>query len=251
MSFGVPVIAIGDPGQLPPVKDTWFFPMNEPDFLLTEIHRQARDNPVIRLAHDIRNGMRLRPCTMGDQVVITHRGRIEMSECPEDMPQVIVGKNATRWRYNDRIRGHLGYRGLLPNPGEKLLVKKNSQNIPGMINGAEAVSVSMKPTDYFEHSIEATINLDGEDVDCVVWDGPFRETRFGERAKTRRKSSDWISSVDNERVDFGHAITCHSAQGSQWPYVVVLDESETFKTDAQRFLYTAVTRTSNKLVVLI
>ena len=43
-------LLLGDPGQLPPISGGGFFTEQEPDILLTEIHRQARDNPIIDLA---------------------------------------------------------------------------------------------------------------------------------------------------------------------------------------------------------
>jgi exodeoxyribonuclease-5 len=49
MSFGTPILVLGDPGQLPPISGGGFFTEHEPDILLTEIHRQARDNPIIDL----------------------------------------------------------------------------------------------------------------------------------------------------------------------------------------------------------
>ncbi len=56
MSFGTPILVLGDPGQLPPVSGGGFFTNEEPDFLLTDIHRQARDNPIIQLAMQVREG---------------------------------------------------------------------------------------------------------------------------------------------------------------------------------------------------
>src|SRR4029450_4102513 len=50
MSFGTPILVLGDPGQLPPISGGGFFTDHEPDFLLTEIHRQGRENPLIRPA---------------------------------------------------------------------------------------------------------------------------------------------------------------------------------------------------------
>src|SRR5262249_60485852 len=43
LGFRVPIVVIGDPAQLPPVEGAGFFTTGEPDFMLTEIHRQARD----------------------------------------------------------------------------------------------------------------------------------------------------------------------------------------------------------------
>ena len=54
------------------------------------------------------------------------------------------------------------------------------------------------------------------------------------------------------RVKFGYAITCHKAQGSEWPTVFVNCDSHLKKLSSEyfRWLYTAITRTSDKLFVL-
>jgi ATP-dependent exoDNAse (exonuclease V) alpha subunit len=59
LSFGVPVLVLGDPAQLPPVKGGGFFTEADPDVMLTEIHRQAAENPIVRMATTIREGGRL------------------------------------------------------------------------------------------------------------------------------------------------------------------------------------------------
>ncbi len=59
LSFGTKVLVLGDPAQLPPVKGAGFFTAGEPDFMLTEVHRQARDNPIIAMSMLIREGGRL------------------------------------------------------------------------------------------------------------------------------------------------------------------------------------------------
>ena len=71
LSFGVRVLVLGDPAQLPPVKGGGFFTEHEPDAMLTEVHRQARDNPIIRLSMEIREGAeRLAVGDYGDSRVI-------------------------------------------------------------------------------------------------------------------------------------------------------------------------------------
>jgi superfamily I DNA/RNA helicase len=60
----------------------------------------------------------------------------------------------------------------------------------------------------------------------------------------------WNSDNPPDPFDFGYAITVHKAQGSQWPNVMVFDESEVFEQDAKRWLYTALTRASNTVTVL-
>ncbi len=52
MSFGVPLLVLGDPAQLPPIQGGGFFTDAEPDAMLTEVHRQAQDDPIVRLSMD-------------------------------------------------------------------------------------------------------------------------------------------------------------------------------------------------------
>ncbi|MNU08116.1 RecBCD enzyme subunit RecD [compost metagenome] len=46
-------------------------------------------------------------------------------------------------------------------------------------------------------------------------------------------------------------ITCHSAQGSEFPSVTVLDDSAAFREHKWRWLYTAVTRSQDELFLLL
>ena len=66
LSFGVPLLVLGDPAQLPPIQGGGFFTEAEPDAMLTEVHRQAADNPIIRLSMDIRAGEYLEPGRYGE-----------------------------------------------------------------------------------------------------------------------------------------------------------------------------------------
>src|SRR5215203_4354653 len=70
MSFDVPVLVLGDPAQLPPIQGGGFFTESEPDILLTEVHRQAQDDPIVRLSMEIREGRRLEPGDYGETQVV-------------------------------------------------------------------------------------------------------------------------------------------------------------------------------------
>ena len=69
LSFGVPLLVLGDPAQLPPIQGGGFFTEAEPDVMLTEVHRQAEGNPIIRLSMDIRAGEYLEPGRYGETEV--------------------------------------------------------------------------------------------------------------------------------------------------------------------------------------
>ena len=51
--------------------------------------------------------------------------------------------------------------------------------------------------------------------------------------------------------EYGYAITCHKAQGSEWDKVLVIEENFPWnKEEHIRWLYTAATRSSEKLVIV-
>ncbi len=70
LSFGVPVLVLGDPAQLPPIQGGGFFTEAEPDAMLTEVHRQAAGDPIIRLSMNIRAGEYLEPGRYGETEVV-------------------------------------------------------------------------------------------------------------------------------------------------------------------------------------
>jgi hypothetical protein len=65
--------------------------------MLTEVHRQARDNPIIRLSMTIRDGGRLPLGRHGESRVLSRR-EIDAAEVTR-ADQVLVGLNRTRRLY--------------------------------------------------------------------------------------------------------------------------------------------------------
>jgi hypothetical protein len=113
LSFGTRILVLGDPAQLPPVKGEGFFINAEPDAMLTEVHRQAQDNPIIRMSMEIREGKRLSPGRYGDSLITTSRalGRDGLGELVLGADQLLCGLNRTRTSYNHRMREMKGLRG--------------------------------------------------------------------------------------------------------------------------------------------
>ena len=48
---------------------------------------------------------------------------------------------------------------------------------------------------------------------------------------------------------FGYALTCHKSQGSEWPSALIFDESHFFD-EPQRWLYTAISRAAERVVIV-
>src|SRR5437763_8949513 len=132
MSFGVPLLVLGDPAQLPPIQGGGFYTEVEPDAMLTEVHRQAEDNPIIRLSMDIRAGIELEPGRYGESEIVT-RDDLDPQRVVE-ADQVLVGKNSTRRAYNMRMRPRRGFAGAMPLAGDKLVCLRNNRR-KGLFNG--------------------------------------------------------------------------------------------------------------------
>ena len=133
LSFGTPVLVLGDPAQLPPIAGGGFFTEAEPDVMLTEVHRQAADDPIVRLSMIAREGGRLEEGRYGDSRVV-RRDAIEQEEVLA-ADQVLVGRNVTRRNYNARIRELLGRESPVPVAGETLVCLRNDRK-RGLLNGS-------------------------------------------------------------------------------------------------------------------
>ncbi len=241
-SFGCPILVLGDPAQLPPVKGTGYFTMSNPDFMLTEIHRQARDNPIIHLATLARERKPIKIGKYGDSEVITKAELRPRPELITQRSQVLCGTHKTRIPGNLRCRELLGREGLLPIPGDKLVCLRNNREM-GVLNGGlwEVVEV---------HSIgdeTATMTLTSLDLPETLYGIEVDIKYF--LTKGEEGLPFWMTDVG--RFDFGNLLTVHKAQGSQWDDLTVIDESGVFKADKYAHLYTAITRAANEIVLAV
>jgi AAA domain-containing protein len=119
LSFGTKVLVLGDPAQLPPIRGTGFFTNAPPDVVITDVQRQARDNPIIHMATMVREGDRLELGSYGSSRVIPCNAITFAELAASD--QVLVGRNATRRLLNERLRNHLELHGAIPQPSDRLL----------------------------------------------------------------------------------------------------------------------------------
>jgi exodeoxyribonuclease V len=230
--FGTPILVIGDVAQLPPIGDADFFTGREPDFQLTEIHRQALDSPIIKLATCARQGIQLPRGSHGDSAVIDDFSSVKTSE----FDQVICGTHRSRHRLNKNIRSALGFGATTPEVGEKVLCLKNNHS-KNLHNGTLWTVVESAPrSDGFVSMVVE--NDDGETVEVIAPEDGFNSfTSNG-------------AELPGQPFAFGYAITCHKAQGSQWRSALIYDESAVFREQRHRWLYTAITRAEERVVVV-
>jgi len=236
MSFGTKILVLGDPAQLPPVMGTGYFINAKPDFMLTEIHRQARDNPIIELATRVRNREEIWP----DDDMVVPWGSVTPKEVM-GYDQILVGRNATRKAVNRKIRAMLGRASDTPEEGDRLVCLRNDHEV-GLLNGAIWETESC---------------FDGDDfLDLIIFDPDSRANYLAVEAHRGHFMSDaptqipyWIRKEAQE-FDFGYALTVHKSQGSEWDRVLIFDESGAFGRDAHKHLYTAITRAAKEVKVV-
>jgi exodeoxyribonuclease-5 len=240
LSFGTPVLVLGDPAQLPPVKGAGYFTEHAPDAMLTEVHRQAAGDPIIRLSIAVREGGRLERGEWGTTRVIDRR-EID-AETILKADQVLVGLNKSRRGYNGRIRQLLGFRDPMPGVGERLVCLRNDKT-KGLLNGGlftvkiargekgGNVELDVSPEDEAKRSVRVSVPRE-------FFEGREEELSFA----TRRKSDEF---------DYGYVLTVHKSQGSQWDDVVLFDESYAFREHRARWLYTGLTRAAKRLTVVM
>ena len=278
LSFGVKCLFSGDGAQLPPVNGICPL-MQLIDYTLTEIVRQAEDNPIVKLATMARSGQQISYGNYDDKVYVLPRGALRGEKRKEiflEADQIICGLNRTRNSLNAEIRRYRGVPAdaLLPIEGEKLICTLNDWEKPlderedfflvnGIIGYAENVCEGYDKiatmdfrADFLDTSVRSAFDTG------IFIDGRYAHD-YGDRAVTladgsvvheddyarlfRKKS---VSDEVIDRFEFAYAITCHKAQGSEFDFVVVFDESWAFQDERDKWLYTAITRAKEKLIIV-
>lgn len=247
-SFNVPILVLGDPGQLPPIDGEGALTREKPDVMLTEIHRQARGNPIIDFATRARNGIFIPKIQLGTSRHVSH-GTLQDAEVLA-FEQIICGKNATRFNLNRKIRELKGVNGIYPNIGEKLICTKNNAE-EYLFNGL--MCEVMEVGEMLDTAIQLKIKRETDPVDSEgdwfdVLRAPFEQYVDKEAMENLR----WWDRKGNEEFDFAYAITAHKAQGSQFDTVLIWDDG-LFKgwkpQDRKRWLYTSITRAISSVTI--
>lgn len=250
LSFNKPIIVLGDSFQLPPVSGREIFTTDKIDILLTEIHRQALENPIIRLSKDLREYKDIPFGNYDNKVFkIPYESDIDIS-LYKKVEQILCGKNMTRKSMNNFYRKTiLHYDSVLPLAGEKVMNLKNNHEL-GIMNG-ENILLKKDCYDYMSYYGRCrnitTLNINDTEADRIInlstdnYDGVIRE-RFTKGGKFLCKNL--------LETDFSYCITTHKAQGSQYTSGIIIDESDIFGDAKYRWLYTALTRFIDKVIIM-
>ena len=269
LSHRIPIIACGDPGQLPPInKDDDNHVLDNPHIFLDEIMRQAADSEIIQLSMHVRENKPISNFeTQGAQVKVINKSDITIGMY-EWADQILCATNKTRNDVNMAIRKNNGF-GTEPQEGDKVICARNSWDTLSttyqpLTNGTNGILKNLRKTNIFLPryiSTNGAITVLIADIE-TEYEGIFKNIMIDYKAlttgeKTLTPKQEYQMNQSKRLPDapfefaYGYAITCHRAQGSEWEKVMVMEENFPFdKEEHKRWLYTAATRASEKLVVV-
>lgn len=251
LSYQIPIIAVGDHGQLPPIRGH-FNLMNKPDLRLENIHRQAQNNPIIKVATIARRHGAIPALEFSPQVLKIKKTSDEAAERVADWladyqpgALILCGYNNTRIRLNAQIRKNLGFDFPLPQSGDRVICLKNNHQV-GIYNGMLGTIdfIDKKNEDWYF----AEINLDEEKN---LYGGLISTKQFNSK-ETLNFANQGTRLIKGDLFDFGYALTVHKAQGTQGKKVILFEERfpQSSDDDWRRWLYTAVTRAEEELYII-
>lgn len=250
LSFDVPILAVGDHGQLPPVKGN-FNLMANPVLRLEEIYRQEKNNPIIKISEIARKYGTIPVFNFSDTVKKLDKREPDTGEFIQNKLEsfnsdwmVLTGYNHTRIKMNQGIRQLLEFDSSTPMTGDRVICLKNNHTA-GIYNGmvGNIISCSKENIDTKNEFYDMIVHFDGEDNDFI-----------GKVSIDQFNSQEQITSRDPEMnfLDFGYALTVHKAQGGQAPKVLLFEERFSKMDDDmwRRWLYTGVTRAMEELYII-
>jgi exodeoxyribonuclease-5 len=224
VELGIPTVFIGDPFQLPPVKDVAGWNSLEPDAVLTQIMRTTGEGAGINLAAQ---AVRIdEPMEEGPGFFMHPKKTLEWEEyASADI--VLCGTHVVRNRLNKGIRKHLGYPEGTVVVGEKMICLTNS---PGWdtVNGELFTVQQIIREDKRTITVIAENDL-GDLKRLSIW-----------RDLLLDDSNTQVVPYSAVPMTYAYAITVHKSQGSEWGKVIVTDSWR--GPNYSNWLYTGLTR---------
>lgn len=248
LSFGIPIIFIGDHHQLPPIFGSSAVMMN-PDYILTQIMRQEKDNPIIYLSQLVIRGLPLEIGNYGESKITDS---VDLgTNLLKDYDTIIVGRNKVRQMFNDHIRYRLlKASNFYPMEGEKLICRQNNwdQDLGGgfyLTNGTQGVLDQI----YFTKMKKGCVPIDFIPDITKRKVGKLKMDTEYLKLKCYETNNYGLSKYN--KFEYAYAITAHLSQGSEWPSVLFLDGKFQDYDTTQKLRYTAITRASHKIHIVI
>lgn len=248
LSFQVPILAVGDHGQLPPINST-FNLMQKPNIKLEEIYRQEANNPIIKISEIVRKYGNLEFQEFSNTVKKLDRRETDTQEFLNNTfesfnneTMILCGYNKTRINLNKAIRS-IHFESPNPQVGDRVICLKNNR-IQDIYNGMTGTILSI------DRELQTEISYYDIEIEFDEEEYPF----YGKASIEQFDNTELIEKKNPEinYFDYGYALTVHKAQGSQSRKVILFEERFPKMDDDswKRWLYTGITRAEEELYII-
>jgi exodeoxyribonuclease-5 len=274
------VLYLGDPYQLPPVKDSAGVDLDHPDAALTKVHRQAAENPILAYATAIREGwgvawmqawvQQIQAGAVHPSLQVVHADAAQIAawavggaggSATEGASSGSSDRQVLTWMHVDRQRINLeslriASPGFSMRPGLKLVMRMNDKN--RQFSNGDVFTVK-------ECRLVATAPNAGAIISIVPVEKP--NLSFLVAPRTFDVDEAWKDTLSRaavgktrypiQKCTWGWCLTVHQSQGSQWDDVVLYLSREDLlwsiapRSQNARLLYTAVTRAKKSLIIAV
>lgn len=288
-SYNVPILAVGDHGQLPPVGGNGTL-MKNPHLRLEKIHRQAEGNPIIALSKIIRETGQIPESFDGGAAVRFEKLRFieriieERYENASPARLLEMGMacytNRRRVGLNStvrRVRGISREGRDIPKAGEHLVCLRNikeqggrmpiANGMRGVLQGDTSWKLIKDPSGKFknergeasrqsETQLLGSIAFPEDEIEASSFEmlAPQfqREKTYSSPEELASETGIRTFSMAGHFFDFGYAMTAHKMQGSSFEDLLAVIErpGPVSADDWCRWQYTVVTRAASRLTVL-
>lgn len=277
--FKKPIIAIGDSFQLEAIQDgkeddfcdeetpSYYMSKhrfkNAPEVQLQKIHRQGGMSRVLINAWQLRNGRTFTDTDSTDDFGIVNARNLDdqiytstLKHFSKYGNMIICGMNKTRHAMNRKVRIAMGIDPDIdvdPIVGERLIVMQSAKKA-GWLNGQIYEVMAIDQEESNEYVIALKVRLAGTERKPRLAKVPrvyFRDSHLQQTEYSNKPgNAELIRDGRKVWMNFAYSISCHRAQGSQWKDVLVIDEASVFGRQHRKWMYTAITRAENAVMVL-
>ena len=265
-SYNIKMLCTGDHGQLPPIKSLSNL-MEKPQLKLEKIHRQAEDNPIIKLSYLVRTGQDIKNFKSNDSRVIIFKNGVSrdvLEAMISDMfkeehtrhdSAIITYFNQSRILFNKTVRRVIGKTGSLSEGDLTICLKNTRSEDSAIFNGMRGIVKNVEDID--NHTIGSIIHFidDGLGLDGILNKHQFNRKNTIEDLSDFEKYDFYPETWADAGLlmDFGYTLSCHKSQGSQFKTTLVQVERPSMINEDMfaRWKYTAFTRASENLVIIL
>src|SRR5574344_256983 len=250
LSFGIPVIAVGDADhQLPPLFSAPIHVV--PDAILDEIVRQKAGDPIIYLADLATKGIDIHTGKYSDRCFVIDNEYSHYTKLYKKPELILCGKNKTREKINNLVRYDIRkHRTPYPEFGDKMVCRKNNWSLEiddiALINGLFGHVLNTYEESF--NGVKMNIDFKPECIHKYFNDIPLDYEYLSMSYEDKKKYN--MMYTNGNIFEFGYAATVHLTQGSQYGYVLLMEEQMGDFNFQKRWLYTGITRAKDTLVIV-